>query len=114
MATDPLLAPFLLLLAVFDPLSRHLPAKYIISDAQVGLDDTPVPTPAPIDPTSADGPFNGVAAEIPGVVEAEEFDYGGPGVGYSDTDSTNNGGVRDRLTGRQTRRLSRARARKSV
>lgn len=29
-----------------------------------------------------DGPYNGVAAEIPGVIEAENFDLGGEGVAY--------------------------------
>jgi hypothetical protein len=28
-------------------------------------------------------PFNGTAAPIPGTIEAEDFDYGGPGVSYS-------------------------------
>ena len=54
------------------------------------------PTPSPVDPTELDGPFEGVAAEIPGTVEAEEYDYGGPGVAYSDTDPGNNGGVSER------------------
>lgn len=58
---------------------------------------TAPPTPAPVDPTEDDGPFEGVAAQIPGTVEAEEYDYGGPGVAYSDTDPGNNGGVRDRF-----------------
>ncbi|CAN0302236.1 unnamed protein product, partial [Ectocarpus fasciculatus] len=38
------------------------------------------------------GAFEGVPATIPGRIEGEEFDYGGEGVGYSDTDSGNNGG----------------------
>lgn len=96
------------------------PPKHMICDTQVDLDDTPsptpapsvpaptpapsagAPTPAPIDPTGVVGPYDGVAAEIPGTVEAEEFDYGGPGVAYSDTDPGNNGGVRHRLMGRWT------------
>ncbi|MGA2139215.1 MAG: carbohydrate-binding protein [Verrucomicrobiia bacterium] len=28
-------------------------------------------------------PFNGTAAPVPGTIEAEDFDYGGPGVSYS-------------------------------
>ncbi|CAM9161037.1 unnamed protein product, partial [Hapterophycus canaliculatus] len=55
----------------------------------VDLDPTPVPTPAPVIPTGA---YNGVPFAIPGTVEAEEFDYGGEGVGYSDADPGNNGG----------------------
>lgn len=31
--------------------------------------------------------------DIPGKIEAEKFDHGGQGVGYSDTDEGNNGGV---------------------
>lgn len=59
---------------------------------QVSLDEVPAPTPAPVTPTGA---FGGVPASIPGTVEAEAFDYGGEGVGYSDSDPGNNGGVRD-------------------
>lgn len=36
-------------------------------------------------------PFNGVAAEIPGAIEAEEFDYGGKGVAYDDNEQKNQG-----------------------
>lgn len=32
-------------------------------------------------------------AVIPGKIEAEEFDYGGQGVAYSDVDARNRGGV---------------------
>ncbi|MDF2457107.1 MAG: hypothetical protein K0R51_3100, partial [Cytophagaceae bacterium] len=44
--------------------------------------------PAPI-PQS---PYGGVAASIPGKIEAENYDLGGQGVGYSDNDATNSGG----------------------
>ncbi|CAN0439736.1 unnamed protein product, partial [Ectocarpus sp. 13 AM-2016] len=37
--------------------------------------------------------FDGVPASIPGRIEGEEYDYGGEGVAYSDTDAGNNGGV---------------------
>jgi len=30
-------------------------------------------------------PFSGAAAPIPGTIEAEDFDYGGPGISYSNT-----------------------------
>lgn len=40
------------------------------------------------------GPYGGTAAAVPGTIEAEEFDLGGEGVGYSDTDAVNNPGVR--------------------
>ncbi|CAM9110958.1 unnamed protein product [Scytosiphon promiscuus] len=55
----------------------------------VDLDQTPIPTPAPVVPSGA---YNGVPFAIPGTIEAEEFDFGGEGVGYSDTDPGNNGG----------------------
>lgn len=55
------------------------------------LDEIPVPTPAPVAPS---GPYAGIAQEIPGLIEVEYFDYGGEGVGYSDTDAGNIGGVR--------------------
>ena len=42
-------------------------------------------------------PFGGTAAEVPGLVEAEEFDLGGEGVGYSDTTTANIGGVRGKV-----------------
>lgn len=83
--------------AVLDSLPRRVPAENMTSDTQEYLDQTPMPTPAPVDPTEAVGPFRGIAAEIPGTIEAELYDYGGPGVAYSDTDTSNNGGVRDRL-----------------
>ncbi len=38
-------------------------------------------------------PFNGSPLAIPGKIEAEEYDKGGQGIAYSDTDSTNNGGL---------------------
>lgn len=37
--------------------------------------------------------FNGTPAAIPGRIEAEDFDNGGQGIGYFDTDPTNNGGL---------------------
>lgn len=41
-------------------------------------------------------PFNGTPAVIPGVIEAEEFDYGGEGNAYHDLDEQNrNGGDRN-------------------
>lgn len=54
--------------------------------------ETVVATLAPAD--NVGGPYGGVAAVVPGVIEVEEFDEGGEGVAYSDTDTENNGGVR--------------------
>lgn len=70
-------------------------------DYQVELGPTPVPTPAPVIPT---GPFGGSSAVVPGLIEAEGYDFGGQGVGYFDTDAGNNGGVSDHPV--DSRRLS--------
>ena len=41
-------------------------------------------------------PYNGTPAKIPGIIEAEEFDYGGEGNAYHDNDEQNhNGGDRN-------------------
>ncbi|MDN5217315.1 DUF5010 C-terminal domain-containing protein [Fulvivirgaceae bacterium BMA12] len=37
-------------------------------------------------------PYGGTAWSLPGVVEAENYDNGGQGVAYNDTDAANNGG----------------------
>jgi uncharacterized delta-60 repeat protein len=37
-------------------------------------------------------PFGGVARAVPGVIEAEDFDEGGEGIGYHDADAVNHGG----------------------
>ncbi len=37
-------------------------------------------------------PYNGVPAVIPGLIQAEDFDLGGDGVAYQDSDIGNNGG----------------------
>lgn len=57
----------------------------------MGAASTPPPSPPPLgDPSVA---FGGIPASIPGTVQAENFDIGGEGVAYSDTDPVNNGGV---------------------
>lgn len=38
-------------------------------------------------------PFGGVPGAIPGLVQAEDYDLGGPGVAYFDTSAGNNGGA---------------------
>ncbi|CAM9423714.1 unnamed protein product [Ectocarpus sp. 8 AP-2014] len=48
------------------------------------------PTPSPSHEEEA---FGGIPAVIPGPIQAEDFDGGGEGVGYSDTDTPNNGGA---------------------
>lgn len=75
--------------------SLHNDASYPPS-LQVDLDSAPGSAPAPTppeEPTSPGDPYGGVAAEVPGLVEAEEFDLGGEGVGYSDTTAVNIEGV---------------------
>ena len=37
-------------------------------------------------------PYFGTAATLPGTIQAEDYDLGGQGVAYSDTDASNNGG----------------------
>src|SRR5262249_33467388 len=44
-------------------------------------------------PAGNQTPFGGVAAAIPGKIEAENFDDGGEGVAYHDTDATQFGGA---------------------
>ena len=52
------------------------------------------PPPAPGEPPEPDpGPYYGTPLDIPGVIEAEDFDYGGEGVAYHDTDTGNTGGA---------------------
>lgn len=46
------------------------------------------------------GAYGGSPAVIPGTIEAEEYDYGGEGVAYYDTDPGNNGGVSSSSGGR--------------
>ncbi|HEX6432131.1 MAG TPA: carbohydrate-binding protein, partial [Niastella sp.] len=40
---------------------------------------------------TVNAPYNGKPATIPGIIEAENYDSGGPGIAYSDTDPANNG-----------------------
>ncbi len=41
----------------------------------------------------ANGPFEGAPISIPGRIEAENYDVGGEGITYNDSDDGNNGGV---------------------
>jgi len=43
-------------------------------------------------PVSGESPYGGTPWPIPGTVQAENYDYGGEGVGYHDVDVANNGG----------------------
>jgi hypothetical protein len=42
---------------------------------------------------AVEGPFGGTPAAVPGQIEAENFDTGGEGVAFHDTDSANQGGA---------------------
>eukprot|EP00903_Cladosiphon_okamuranus_P008293 g7980.t1 len=54
----------------------------------------PTVPPTPCVPTTFKSKaYKGVPADIPGLVEAERFDHGGEGVGYSDTTPGNIGGA---------------------
>jgi GH35 family endo-1,4-beta-xylanase len=57
---------------------------------------TPAPTNVPTNTPSGGGnngtPFSGTPINIPGRVQAENYNNGGQGVAYNDTDSSNNGG----------------------
>jgi hypothetical protein len=54
---------------------------------------TPTSTPAPSGP--GQGPYDGSVRSIPGRIQAENYDVGGPDVSYSDTTERNMGGYRD-------------------
>jgi len=50
------------------------------------------PPPPPPPPPAGGSPYGGVPRAIPGVLQAEDFDDGGEGVGYHDSDAVNSGG----------------------
>jgi glucose/arabinose dehydrogenase/type 1 glutamine amidotransferase len=56
----------------------------------VGLNT--ISTPVNISVINGQAPFFGVPQTIPGIIQAEDFDGGGEGVAYHDTDTLNNGG----------------------
>jgi len=55
----------------------------------VGL--TKFSAPVSISVINGQAPFYGTPQMIPGIIQAEDFDGGGPGVAYYDTDTPNNG-----------------------
>lgn len=65
----------------------------IAKKATVSPSPTPPTTPAPISTPEEGDPFEGIPTVVPGVVQAEEFDTGGEGVGYSDSTEGNKKGV---------------------
>ncbi|CAN0573147.1 unnamed protein product, partial [Laminaria digitata] len=52
-------------------------------------------SPSPTTPVEEGDPWGGVPATVPGMIQAEEFDTGGEGVGYSDSTDGNKKGVRE-------------------
>ena len=53
---------------------------------------TPNPTPTPA-PDDGQDPYGGEPWSLPGRIEAENYDEGGEGVAYGDSDGSNNGGA---------------------
>lgn len=49
---------------------------------------------ASVDLTLPGGPYNDIIPTVPGLIEAEAFDHGGPEVAYHDTTPGNRGNVR--------------------
>jgi hypothetical protein len=66
-------------------LSQIAPAMYAGFSSSGG--GTPPPPPPP-----AGSPYGGTARAVPGTIQAEDFDDGGEGVGYHDSDAMNSGG----------------------
>lgn len=66
--------------------SAHPATSPTLAPSLIERDETPAPV-------VLGGAYGGVPAVVPGVIEAEEFDTGGEGIGYSDTDPGNNGAV---------------------
>ncbi len=62
------------------PVPTFLPPSATPGGAMVGAAST----------TPGEGPYTGTAAVIPGKIEAENYDTGGEGSGYHDTDALNN------------------------
>ena len=69
------------------PLGRAWARLLLILATLLGGSITVVPVGA-----APQQPFGGAPAPIPGVVEVEDYDLGGEGVGYHDTTAGNNGG----------------------
>ena len=76
--------------------------SFIMTASPVDPTPSPItvdPTPSPITVDATPGPtflewaYQGVPADVPGLIEAEAFDEGGEGSGYSDTTAGNSGGV---------------------
>ncbi|MEM7673379.1 MAG: Ig-like domain-containing protein [Verrucomicrobiota bacterium] len=65
-----------------------------VADGNGGLDSAVLTIIVDADTTPVQTPFLGSPHTIPGLIEAEHFDYGGPGIASNDTTSGDNGGGR--------------------
>lgn len=75
------------------PTSTSEPAPPSTEAPSSTLTPAPNPTPTPTPTPEPSMPYLGVAASIPGVIEAEHFDSGDDLIAYYDVDSDNHGGA---------------------
>ena len=73
-------------------IAASIPAKSLATYRwKSGLGNSPYPwTPVP---TPVSTPYSGTPVSVPGTIEAENYDLGSQGVGYSDTTGGNSGGA---------------------
>jgi hypothetical protein len=64
-----------------------------VNHVEVVSSSTGTPPPPPPPPPDASTPFTGTPINLPGLVQAEDFDNGGAGVAYRDTSLRNSGGA---------------------
>jgi hypothetical protein len=69
------------------------PNAYLHQPPGAMVNDTTIVAKGGDEPASTATPYPGVRAAIPGLIQAEDFDNGGPGVGYQDTTAVNAGGA---------------------
>jgi glucose/arabinose dehydrogenase/PKD repeat protein len=65
----------------------------LIARATDNIGNSTDSTPRTIRVISGEAPFFGVPTTVPGIIQAEDFDGGGEGVAYHDSDAANNGGA---------------------
>lgn len=76
--------------AVETPETTETPTEVPVETTPEATTETPTVTTREGDGEQA--PFDGSAATVPGRIQVEEFDEGGSGVAYSDSDESNAGG----------------------
>lgn len=64
-----------------------------VATDNVGTSTTSSPANVTVGAAAASGSYGGVAAAIPGRIQAENYDNGGQGVAYNDSDPGNTGGI---------------------